>query len=328
MSTRARFFVVSALAFAALAQACDDDAPATGGNAPGLPGTSVGATDSGANDAGKQGDSGGTSDGGPPIVIDAGPLACDPTVPWVSAGRLPSLVTTTLARFGGVSGDEKSVAWTASNGDVYVADRTSTAAEFTTASKVSVGATALAVDRVGFSPTGKSFVAVASDRKSFLEFDRPSVGGAWTLQSQDVFAAIAALLDETAGTLAEPVLGADKLTFFFVGAIGTNPPTVYESRWNDVVQGWAAPAALTGADLHATGGANRKRPTGASADRRTLYFYDEGTHLERQAWRDSTDVPFSHFADLSGFDEAAPTPSCQTLYFQGNDGMAGVFTTE
>lgn len=326
MSGRARTAIGVVLVLGAAVGACSHDTPATGGNSPGQPGTVLSGSDGGANDAGKQGDSG-VGDGGHP-VLDAGPLACDPTIPWVSNGRLPSLVTTTLARFGGVSGDEKSLAWTAANGDLYVADRTSTGDNFTTATKVNVGATALAVDRVAMGPTGKALIAVASDRKSFVELDRASIGGAWTLQPQDVFTSIAALLDETAGTLAEPVLGADKLTFFFVATIGNNPPTLYESRYNDVVQGWAAPAALTAADVRATGPANRKRPTGASADRRTLYFYDEGAHLERQAWRDSPDVAFSHFADLAGFDEAAPTPSCQTLYFQGNDGSAGVFTTQ
>ncbi|MEO7111022.1 MAG: hypothetical protein ABI183_11340, partial [Polyangiaceae bacterium] len=142
----------------------------------------------------------------------------------------------------------------------------------------------------------------------------------WTVGSQNPYASINALLDETSGSsFAEPVIGADKSTFFFMAIIGTNKPFIYESRYNTTINAWAGPSSLIQIDLRSTDAAHRRRPTGASADRRTLFFFDEteATPIQRAAWRDSPDVAFSKFVDLSGLNEAAPSTHCETLYYQG-----------
>jgi len=71
-----------------------------------------------------------------------------------------------------------------------------------------------------------------------------------------------------------------------------------------------------------------RRPTGASADRRTLFFFDEVAGHERAAWRTSAKADaFSFFADLPSDPEAAPTADCMTLYLHGMDSQGqGLFT--
>lgn len=309
--------------------ACSNDQPATGGNQPGQPGTGGGGDSGTVDSGGPKGDAGPGSDSGTPVV-DAGPALCDPAVPWVSAGRLPTFAPTSFSQFGAVSGGETSIAYTASNGDVYVADRATTADDFTTASKVNLGATTVAADRVALSPTGKSFIAVSSDRSQLVEFDRATVGGTWTLADRTVFQNIDAMLSETSGAvLAEPVIGADKNTLLFLATLGANKPTIYESRYSTTVEQWAAPTALLPAQLRATDASHRRRPTGLSSDRRTLFYFDEVAGHEMAAWRDTQDSAFTTFVDLTGFDEGAPNTACDTLYFQGTDGSgAGVFVTE
>jgi hypothetical protein len=70
-----------------------------------------------------------------------------------------------------------------------------------------------------------------------------------------------------------------------------------------------------------------RRPTGASGDRRTLFFFDEVTGKERAAWRSSAGAPFDTFVDLPLAPEAVPNANCDTLYFHGMDAAGqGLFT--
>jgi hypothetical protein len=311
--------VLLAFACASLAlagEACSNDTPATGGNQPGQPGTTIGGGDGGTLDSGKTNAEAGTDSG--VVIVDAGPALCDPSFSWTAEGALSSLVSSNMSQFGAVSGTELALAWTTSTGDVYVADRTNATTTFSTANKAN-GATALATDRVALSPTGNTIIAVAADRKSFVELDRSTVGGAWTVGSTDPYANINSLFSEGSGAFAEPVIGADKNVLFFIATVGTNPPFLYESRYNTTLNVWAEPNGILQTNLRSTDAAHLRRPTGLSADRRTLFFHD-GTlavPIERAAWRDTPDVAFTQFVDLTGFDEAAPNPKCETLYYQG-----------
>lgn len=320
MITRTHWFyaVIACAPVAVISQACSNDTPATGSSSHGNPGSTTLTGDAGltTGDAGKTGSDAGKDSG--TVIIDAGPAMCSPTFVFASDGKLAGLDNSTLSQFGSVSGTELTLAWTTSTGDVYVADRASTSANFSTAAKAN-GSTALAVDRVALSPTGTQMIAVAADRKSFIEIDRSTVGGTWAVGSTAAFANINALLDEEGpgSGFAEPVIAADNQTFFFVATIGAAVPFIYESRYNTTIEGWAGPNALSETDLRAADSTHRRRPTGASADRRTLFFYDEVNNVERAAWRDNENAMFTQFIDETGFNEGAPNATCQTLYFQG-----------
>lgn len=321
--------LVATMAATSANEACKSDDPATGGNSPGMPGTSIPLTDGGSKvDSGKVNVVDAGQDSG---SVDAGPPLCDPTISWTSNGRLPALDTTSLSELGAVSGTELTLAWTKANGDLYVADRADTSSNFSTANKVDTGTTALATGRVALSPTGKAIIAVASGGTSLVELDRATTTSTtWTKASENVFAQINAFLAEASGKVSEPVIGADKLTLYFLATLGANPPFIYESRYAASVSQWASPGSLLPTALRSTNATNqRRRPTGASADRRTLFFYDEVGGLERAAWRTTPDTAFSQFVDLTGFSESVPNTACDTLYFQASDtGGAGVFTAQ
>ncbi|MEO8874802.1 MAG: hypothetical protein ABI461_04370, partial [Polyangiaceae bacterium] len=329
MKRFALFLVLASGSVAAANAACSNDNPATGGNSPGLPGSSLPGVDAGKTDGGITitDGGGGVVDSGP---IDAGPALCDPTILWTSNGRLPALDTSSLAQFGAVSGTELSLAWTKANGDLYVADRPDTDTDFSAATKVDTGTTAIANDRVALSPTGQAIIAMTSARTQFVEFDRATATSTtWTKASANRFTQITAFLSESTGQLSEPVMGADKLTLYFLITTTGNAPALYESRYNAASSQWASPGSLLATALQSADATHRRRPTGASSDRRTLFFFDETTlpGIERAAWRNTPDQPFSKFVDMTGFNETAPNTACDTLYFQGTDvGGAGVFT--
>jgi hypothetical protein len=91
-----------------------------------------------------------------------------------------------------------------------------------------------------------------------------------------------------------------------------------------------APSVVAAPGLASIDATHRRRPTGASSDGLTLFFFDETANLERAAWRSSIASPFVQFVDI-GVPEAAPNKQCDTLYFQGTDEDAGapaVFTAD
>ncbi len=70
-----------------------------------------------------------------------------------------------------------------------------------------------------------------------------------------------------------------------------------------------------------------RRPTGASSDRLTLFFFDEVAGNERAAWRLTPTSPFTRFVDIASLPEAAPDDDCSVVYFHGTDAMGqGLFT--
>jgi hypothetical protein len=104
---------------------------------------------------------------------------------------------------------------------------------------------------------------------------------------------------------------------------------LYESKWDGTQGSWGLPAALANAEFTSPDAAHRRRPSGTSADGRTLFFYDEVTSLERAAWRETPTTPFATFRDIGDFPDATPSPHCDALYYQGADAAgAGVFSAD
>jgi hypothetical protein len=242
-----------------------------------------------------------------------------------------------IGRFGGISNDELTAAWTSGpQPTIFIATRSDRNAAFGTPVTVAQDAGSIADDRVALDPSGSALFAVSADRTSFVAFSLSSSGG--TPTSTGEFAQIAAMARDTGGQFSEPVLGADGQSFYYVltpgdllGDAGPAPiPYLYESTWLPTEQVWAAGVAFTATELVGTDSTHRRRATGASADARTLFFFDEVAGLERAAWRTSPASPFSLFEDLSGFIAAAPDVRCDKLYFtQAPDGgLPGEYTAE
>jgi hypothetical protein len=96
---------------------------------------------------------------------------------------------------------------------------------------------------------------------------------------------------------------------------------VYESQWDAGKAAWAVGVELRVTELASTDATHRRRPTGASADDLTLFFFDEVAGVQRAAWRDTPSAMFSQFADIAVAPEAAPNLDCADLYFQGTGGV-------
>jgi hypothetical protein len=262
---------------------------------------------------------GGSGSGGAQEPTDAGPagpFVCDPATSWSSLARVDSLLSAKFARFSGISGDALSVAFTSTHGDAYVADRDSPTGAFGDPAQINASVS-LAADRVGFSPTGMSVVAVSADRHAFVGFERPSRADVWTQTSALEFTQVRAVLEGDAA-LSNPVLGADKRTLFFLVEAG-GKATLYESRWDMSHGFWGAASSVSADALQNPDTSHLRRPTGSSADGLTLFFFDESRTIERGAWRNRTTSPFTFISDLGSFDEAAPTTACDTLYHQAVD---------
>jgi hypothetical protein len=244
------------------------------------------------------------------------PSQCDPNNAWAPVLRVDSVSPDNFAKLGGVSGDQLSVAFTSPTGDAYVADRAAVTDSFDAPLMLN-GGTALAVDRVALSPTGMAAIAVAADRYSFIGFERASRADAWARTSGLEFTLVRAVL-ESGAEISNPVIGADKRTFFFIVTTMAKP-TLYESHWDVAQRFWGTASSVTGSALESSDPSHVRRPTGASFDGHTLFFYDEAAGVERGAWRAASGSPFVLFVDIGAFAEAAPTVSCDTLYHQRPD---------
>jgi hypothetical protein len=256
---------------------------------------------------------------------------CNPGEGFSPIGPVPSVPETSLARFGGISADELSVAFTTSSGGVMVADRTVRSAPFATPHVVDTSAAPLATDRVALSATGAWLVGVSAGRSQLVGFGRAGIGAAWSPSLPSVLANVNAITSETPGAVFhEPVLGADGVSLYALFGPSGGPFALLESRWSPSTHAWMAPSVLSAAGLASVDATHRRRPTGASSDGLTLFFFDETANVERAAWRSSLASPFVQFVDI-GVPEAAPNKQCDTLYFQVTDEDAGapaIFTAD
>jgi hypothetical protein len=267
-----------------------------------------------ATDASLESDSPGVLSGdGAPIP---GPPLCDPAHIWKAAGLIGSVPPANFGRLGGISADETVIAWTSPAGVIYVDDRPLPGQAFSaTPSAIDTSSTPVASDRVALGSTGMQLFAVSADRKSFVAFYRSGVGAAWGASGASQFANVADLVTD-GGQFSEPVLGANDNSFFYLITPPNAAPLLFESTWEATQHVWTTGTALPNAELASQSATVRRRPTGAAADGRTLFFFDEVTGQERAAWRDRSNSPFVQFVDTPGMTEAAPNSRCDVLYFQ------------
>ena len=256
------------------------------------------------------------------------PPECMPAQTWTT---LPSTAwESSVARFGGISQDERTMAWTTTPGGttaptVNVATRTDRSAAFGAPTQVPTTGTAIAIDRVALNPTGNVIVAVAADRTSLVAFEQ--TGGTWGLGSSTQFANLAAMAMNTTAAFYEPVLGGDGSLYYVLGSSGVL--SLYQSTWDAQGQLWSTGVVLTtsvaGEVLTSPDAAHLRRPTGASNDGRTLFLFDGALGHERAASRDTLTDPFSQIVDIPALAEAAPDTRCDRIYFESS---GSVFTAQ
>jgi hypothetical protein len=134
---------------------------------------------------------------------------------------------------------------------------------------------------------------------------------------------INALAGNGGGAISQPVLGDDGDTLYLLFALPSQAPQLLQSTWDAQAAQWNDAIALPNSQLVSTDNTHRRRPTGGSSDALTLFYYDEISGTERAAWRDTVTAPFTYFADIGAFPEAAPNYLCDRLYDQATDPEAG-----
>jgi len=275
-------------------------------------GTPAGSHVGGAGGAGTSGGAGGAgASGGASSTLSP---RCKPGRAWQNVGLLTPAPASAMVRFGGVTGDELTIAWSDADGDAFVADRATPSDPFGEPSRVNTGV-ALAADRVALAPTGTTVVAFRADRSGFVGFSRASRGAGWTVSPGLEFGNLGTLF-EGGAVGSEPVLSADKSSLFYLITRKSGTVVLFESRWQMQDHAWSVPTSPAQPELISSDAPHPRRPTGTSADGLTLFFFDGVVNRERAAWRDTLASEFSSFEDVGAFPDAVPDARCTTLYFQ------------
>jgi hypothetical protein len=282
----------------------------SGGSSPnpfaGASGAHEGGGSSGANESGG---SGGVSEAGSPATL------CSTTLGWGPSSTL-AISTAADDLLGSLTPDELSLAWTTSEGgalQIQYADRPSLADPFGLP-KILSGA--FARDRAALSPDGLQLVLVNADRRGFTQYTR-------TLRTEEFgnpgfgpLASYAPDLLPPGHFLADPVLAPDDKTFIYSEYGSGVVDTVHQSKRLFDGDPWSPGSVLVAAELQASG-TDRRRPTGLSADGRTLFFWDDGSAQERAGFFALESAQFSRFVDLGQMRGAEPNETCTRLYFSG-----------
>jgi hypothetical protein len=278
----------------------------SGGSSPNLFAGASGAQESGGS-AGVG--SAGASEAGAPATL------CSMTSGW---GPSLTLAISTAADdfLGSLTPDELSLAWTTSDGgalQIEYADRPSLADPFGPARILSG---AFAQDRAALSPDGLKLVLVNADRRGFTQYTRSLRTEDFGNPGSGPLASYAPDLLPSGHSLADPVLAPDNKTFIYSEYGSGVVDTVHQSKRLFDGDPWSPGNVLGAVELQASG-TDRRRPTGISADGRTLFFWDDTSAHERAGFFSLERAQFSRFVDLGQLRGAEPNAACTRLYFSG-----------
>jgi hypothetical protein len=279
-----------------------DDAGGDGGSGTSSGGSSGGGSSGGGTDGSTSPSDGSTvSDGGgggdgpvtPPTDAAMDDPTCSPNTQYGSPSAVPGVPAFGTQPLVTMTNDELTLAWVVDNGGgegtVFVADRTSATAAFgaaiqlppsSTASSffsgdatvVDAGDSYFAFDRVALSADGLKLVGIGVGNHAIAQFTRVMRSGAFTATpAEGPFGTLVQTL-MPGEMLGDPVLGSNGSDLVY-SKYGLSPTlSVYETFLNG--QTWPSGAGQTATALAEASG-HRKRPTSMTADRRTLFVWDE-----------------------------------------------------
>lgn len=306
--------------------ACSDEAPPADNGITPIP-DGGGATDARTDaDTTPDGDAPGDLDGGTDSSSDAeagppwqpGDSVCNP---MMTVGT-PSPATSTANddRFGAITQDELTIAWTIPSGNaatLQVADRDSTAAGFGT---TQTPAGTVALDGVAVSPNGLTLVAVAADHKSFVVYQRGDRTETFAAADAGQYANIASSLGASE-SLGDPVFASgDQILVYSV--YGASNDTVRFATRLSSGSTFDVAGALAFPELRAQAG-SRRRPSGVASDFQALFYWDEVSGTEKLGRLQGTGATgFYQVHDLGARAWAQPNLDCTRVYF-GAPGAGG-----
>jgi hypothetical protein len=217
---------------------------------------------------------------------------CNPTMTWGAPSNVPGVPGFAAQPLITVTNDELTIAWVVDNGggqgNVFVADRASTSASFgaptqlveTPAGSSVVdsavadgGSSYFAFDRVALSSDGLTLVGVAVSGLHMAQFIRANRTSAFVSMPMETRYNVLASALMAGEKLGDPVLAANGEDFVY-SRYGLSPSlTIYES-FLTAGQTWPAGSGESAAALEEDAG-RRKHPTSMTADRLTLFVWDE-----------------------------------------------------
>ncbi|HEX8796087.1 MAG TPA: hypothetical protein VF765_34290 [Polyangiaceae bacterium] len=249
------------------------------------------------------------------------PVLCTPGETWGS----PVTVLTTGAAdatiFGAVTPDELTIAWASSTGGAvtaWYADRASTGVAFGAPQALASSFGALSLDRVSLSGDGLRIVGTASGGSKFIAVKRAARTGAFDTDDSSEFAGIGT--EGSLNTYATPLLSGDDAFFFYILPSSTDDHVINESFGGPP---WTPGAYLPPMELERVGSQYR-RPSGISADDRSLFYWDETNGSEWIAYSSTAGGPFDVFENLGAFTNAAPTATCSRIYYSVPAGAGAI----
>ena len=304
------------LAAGLVAVACSDSAPSAAL-------TSIGPA--AGNDSGTSAnDASAASDADPDVDVDGGqdagadvrlpdPSVCDPKM--TLGAPAPVVSTNADDRFGAISADELTVAWTVPSGGsatLQIADRASTSEAFGAPHSPSE---LVALDGVALAPSGLTLVAIATNSRAFLVFQRESRTEPFVLGEASAYDPLASAL-EPSEKVGDPVFayGDQVLVYSVYGtSSGSSDDTVRYATRLSSGSPWDAAGALAFPELRAQGSL-RRRPSGVGNDFQTLFFFDEISGTQKLG-RFAGTVAFHEIHDLGARAFAQPNGDCTRVYY-------------
>lgn len=274
----------------------------------------AGTDGAGTDGAGSDGTSG---DGGTDAVLSSDvtpppPVLCNPGETWGSPVTVLTTGSADATIFGAVTPDELTLAWASTSSGVvtaWYADRASTSVPFGAPQALASSFGALSLDRVALSGDGLRIVGVGSGGNGFVAVKRAARTGAFDTDDSAEFAGIGH--EGSQSTYATPLLSDDDAFFFYIVPSSASDFVVNQSL--------GGPPWLPGAPLPATQlervGTQYRRPSGISADDRTLFYWDETTSTEWVAYSATPGGDFNVFDDIGVLTNAVPTASCSRIYY-------------
>jgi hypothetical protein len=245
---------------------------------------------------------------------------CSVNTNWIVVpGSKPAIATPDDDTLGAITPDELTIAFTSTPSDVVRwADRADSAQDFGAPQDLPAAAGYYALDAgVALSPDGLRIVVLSSDKKKLAQLTRKSRSDAFAGAPDPApFAAINGSL--AAGeSLGDPIVTGDDAELVYSQYSNASATTIHVAKHASPSAAWTTTAdAMGGKELDAANG-KRRRPTGISADRLTLYFWDEQSSTQRAGWREHEADPFTTFLDYPQLSAAAPSGNCKKMYFTG-----------
>jgi hypothetical protein len=258
--------------------------------------------------AGTAGDPG---TGEPPVP----PSACSETAVWSNAKDVGVVSSAAAEMLLSVTPDELDLAFLR-GGSLYVAHRDQVDASFALASAVALPPGWTAAQGAALSPDGKRLVLVSDPgQKSFGEMTRLTRDAAFNGEvDESAFATVNEDAVYTGKLYAYPAVSPGDTQLFFNSTFTMGASTVVVSTRNPGGT-WSAPVVLSSQVFDGTD-AQRRLPTGVSADERTLFYFNEESMQEEARFRDTPTLssPLYDMVSLGARRGAAPNTACNRLY--------------